>query len=66
MPGNIGFYYPQTVLQDDWIKLAAFYWDRIARIKWKSGPLGDSDTVRQLADEMEFIVNLCKSQNCVS
>ncbi len=66
MPGNIGFYYPQTVFQDDWIKLAALYWDKIARIKWKSSPLGDSDTVRQLADEAEFIVNLTPSSEEVT
>src|ERR1700681_1629373 len=66
MSSNIGFYYPKTVFQDDWLKLAALYWDRIARIEWKRGPLGDFDTARQLADEMGFIVNLTPSSEEIS
>src|SRR5260370_9667594 len=66
MSDHIGFYYPETVFKDDWIKLAALYWDKIARIEWEKGPEPDSETVRQLAGEVGFIINLTPSSEEVS
>ena len=62
MQKYFGMYYPNTILPDDWVKLAALYWDKIGRIEWPIGGWGsDSDVVRQLRDEIGFIVNLAPS-----
>jgi len=62
-----GMYYPSTILPDDWVKMAALYWDKIGRIEWPIGGLGnDSDVVRQLRDEIGFIVDLAPSNDELS
>jgi len=62
-----GMYYPHTTLPDDWAKLAALYWDKIGRIEWPIGGWGsDSDVIRQLRDEVGFIVNLAPSRSLSS
>jgi hypothetical protein len=65
-------YYPFIHFKDDdWLKLAALYWDRMARIVPRSyeerGDGGvvlerDSDITRQLADEVDFIRNLSPNE----
>jgi hypothetical protein len=62
-----GMYYPNTMLLDDWVKLAALYWDKLGRIEWPVGGWGsDSDVVRQLMGEIGFIVNLSPSSEDLS
>ena len=69
---TLGLYYPFIHFKDDeWLKLAALYWDRMARIVPASYPrVGDSglalkrdsETARQLAEEVGFIVNVTPSE----
>jgi Family of unknown function (DUF6236) len=55
----IGLYYPSIHFRDDsWIKIAALYWDKIGRIVPPNYPLEDSDVVKQLIEETDFIRNL--------
>lgn len=62
-----GMYYPSTILPDDWVKMAALYWDKIGRIEWPIGGWGnDSDVLRQLRDEIGFIVDLAPSNDELS
>lgn len=64
----IGLYYPWIRFYDDaWVKLATLYWDKLGRIVPPSSddyyrPL-DSDTVRQLIDELGFIENFKPSND---
>ncbi|WP_406470153.1 hypothetical protein [Streptomyces sp. NBC_01615] len=54
---QIGLYYPYTHLRDDqWLKAAALYWPKLARVVPNDYPLADSDTVCALADELDLIV----------
>lgn len=58
MPTRIGLYYPYFHFRDDaWLKLAALYWDQMARIVPHSyqNHLRDSDTVKTLKHEANFI-----------
>jgi len=60
MESYLGLYYPfMEFNNDNWIKLAALYWEKLGRIvpKRYRSPL-DSDTVRLLTDELGFIQNL--------
>jgi len=67
MQKYFGMYYPNTILPDDWVKLAALYWDKLGRIEWpRDGRGNDSDVVRQLRDEIGFIVNLTPSSEDLS
>ena len=62
-----GLYYPSTTLPDNWVKLAALYWDKIGRIEWPVGGWGsDSEVIRQLRGEIGFIVNLAPSSEDLS
>ena len=55
---HIGLYYPYIHFRDDvWVKLAALYWDKMARIVPRGYMTHDSDVVRQLAQEGKFIVD---------
>jgi hypothetical protein len=58
----IGLYYPYWVFwQQDWLKLAALYWDKIARIVPQGMDpelLGDDETARILQNELGLIVNI--------
>jgi hypothetical protein len=57
MPPRIGLYYPFIHFQDDeWVKLAALYWGRMARIVPPGYVTNDSSVVKALGDE--FVVNL--------
>lgn len=59
MVAPIGLYYPYTHFHDrGWLKVAALYWPRMARI----APLGYGDPenpdARALRDELDFVVDL--------
>jgi hypothetical protein len=65
MTTRIGLYYPSIYFHDDnWLKLAALYWDRIARIVppryWEdpNAASRDSEAVRALQGELDFIEDL--------
>jgi hypothetical protein len=54
----IGLYYPYSTFKNDaWLKLAALYWDKLGRIAPRSGVFNDSDTVKQLCEELDFVKN---------
>src|SRR5207248_8154002 len=58
MSDFIGLYYPHIEFPDDaWVKLAAFYWDRLGRIVPRSYNHQDSDTVQRLQGELGFVEN---------
>jgi hypothetical protein len=58
MTSYIGLYYPFIHFKDEaWLKLAALYWDKMARIVPQGLTVHDSDTVKQLAEELDFIKN---------
>jgi len=68
MATYIGLYYPFIHFKDDsWLKLTALYWDRLCRIV----PEGykttrDTDTVKELADELGFIENVVPGDEAIS
>src|SRR6266487_377948 len=63
MSNYIGLYYPTIGFKSDaWVKLAALYWDKLARIVPIDQLVNDSKTVRQLADELNFIENFAPSE----
>jgi hypothetical protein len=56
---RIGLYYPYIHFRDeDWLKVAALYWPRIARVVPRDYPVRDSDVVRSLQDELDFVVRV--------
>src|ERR1035438_2691151 len=55
---RIGLYYPYLHFPDNWLKIAALYWPRMGRIAPGRLHLNDSDTVRALSDELDFVVNV--------
>jgi|tagenome__1003787_1003787.scaffolds.fasta_scaffold20860889_1 hypothetical protein len=53
-----GLYYPyMRVRQDAWLKLAALYWPRLARIVPSGYDLRESRTARLLSDELDFFID---------
>jgi hypothetical protein len=55
----IGLYYPFIHFKDErWLKLVALYWPKLARIVPSGYPTHDSDTVKRLAGELGFVINL--------
>ena len=62
MSVHIGLYYPFIHFKDDrWLKLAALYWDKMARIVprgYEHVEGGDSEVARRLSDELDFIKNM--------
>ena len=60
MESFMGLYYPFMEFTDDaWVKLAALYWEKLGRIVPKGyEPDHDSNTVRELTDELGFVKNL--------
>src|SRR4051812_4547526 len=57
MAPRIGLYYPFIHFQDDaWVKLAALYWARLARIVSSGYATHDSRVVRALGED--FVLNL--------
>ncbi len=58
MTSYIGLYYPFIHFKDEaWLKLTVLYWDKMARIVPQGYQLDDSDVVKQLAAELDFIRN---------
>ena len=55
----MGLYYPYVHFRDErWLKLAALYWPRMARIVTPGYPTHDSEIVRRLSGELGFVVNV--------
>jgi Family of unknown function (DUF6236) len=55
----IGLYYPYVHFRDErWLKLAALYWPRMARIVTPGYPTHDSELVRRLSGELGFVVDV--------
>ena len=59
MKTQVGLFFPFIHFpSDDWIKVAALYWDQMARIvPGEYKPVRDTETVRILADEGHFVIN---------
>ncbi|WFB11340.1 DUF6236 family protein [Streptomyces sp. LX-29] len=56
---EIALYHPYVHVRDDrWLKTAALYWPRLARVAPTGYPLTDSDTALILDDELGFIVTV--------
>ncbi len=54
---KIGLYYPYIHFRDEaWLKAAALYWPKMGRIMPVGYPIRDSELVRVLADELDFIL----------
>jgi hypothetical protein len=56
---EFGLYYPFINFRDDqWLKIAALYWPKMARIVPADYPTRDSETTRALIGELGFVINL--------
>lgn len=56
---DIALYYPYIHIRDDaWLKAAALYWPKIARLTPSGYPRYDSEAARRLSGELGFIVNI--------
>src|SRR5712692_407800 len=54
-----GLYYPSIQFKDDsWVKVAALDWDKLARIVPSNYLHTDSEVVKQLINEADFIHDL--------
>ncbi|MFK0127041.1 hypothetical protein ACIQSP_27450 [Streptomyces nigra] len=59
MAPRIGLYFPYVHIRDAaWVKATALYWPALARVAGADHPVHDSDTVRALADGLDFIRQL--------
>ena len=43
---------------DEWLKLVALYWPKMARMMPSDYPVRDSETVKALAGGIDFVVNI--------
>lgn len=56
---TIALYYPRMRFQsEDWLKLAMLTWDQVGRIRPRLAMDADSDLVRELAAESDFLFDL--------
>jgi hypothetical protein len=56
---DIALYYPYIHIRDDaWLKAAALYWPKIARLTPSGYPKYDSEAARRLSGELDFIINI--------
>lgn len=56
---RFGLYFPYIHFRDDnWVKVAALYWPKMARIVPVGYPTRDSDTVRALIDHLNWTVDV--------
>jgi hypothetical protein len=56
---RLGLYYPFIQFRSDaWLKLAALYWDQVGRIVPPGYAVRDSETVRRLQGELDFVADL--------
>jgi len=63
---DIALYYPHIHVRDDaWLKAAALYWPRIARLTPSGYPRHDSETARKLSGELGFILNISPNRYAV-
>jgi hypothetical protein len=59
MQNHIGLYYPYIHFRNEsWLKLSVLYWDQMARTVPNDHSPFDTDTVRRLTQELNFITNL--------
>jgi Family of unknown function (DUF6236) len=60
---RFGLYFPYIHFRDDnWAKLAALYWPKMARIVPAKYPTRDSDTVKALNDSLNWTIDLQPDQ----
>ncbi|MEV0469165.1 DUF6236 family protein [Streptomyces prunicolor] len=60
---QIGLYYPYIHVRDEqWLKVAALYWPKLARIMPAGYPVADSPTARELAEGLDFLVPVDPAQ----
>lgn len=56
---KVGLYHPYIHFRDDaWMKLAALYWPAMARMVPDGYPTRDSQTIRALRDDLDFVQDL--------
>ncbi|SMF70721.1 DUF6236 family protein [Streptomyces sp. Amel2xC10] len=56
---RIGLYYPYVHFRDEkWMKIAALYWPRMARVVPRGFPVVDHETVTALHSELDFLVDV--------
>jgi hypothetical protein len=56
---EFGLYYPYVHFRnDDWLKVAALYWPSMARLAAKGLPKRDTDVARELAETLDFVVDV--------
>ncbi|MDP9612846.1 DUF6236 family protein [Streptomyces demainii] len=56
---RIGLYYPYIHCRDErWLKTAALYWPRLARVVPQDYPVADSDTVKELHDGLGLMTRV--------
>ena len=56
---RFGLYYPYVHFREErWLKMAALYWPRLARIVAPGFTVHDSEMVRRLAEELDFTIDL--------
>lgn len=59
MMQRIGLYYPYVHFRDEaWLKAAALYWPRMARVVPPGYPVDDPRHVSLLRDELDFVVDV--------
>jgi hypothetical protein len=59
MAHPMGLYYPFIHFKDDhWLKLVALYWPKLARIVPSDYPTEDQETVKRLAGELQFVIDV--------
>lgn len=59
---SIGLYYPwMHFIDDNWVKLALLTWDKIARIRSAGITDHDSDVVREVREESDFLLDVLPS-----
>ncbi|MFC9649565.1 DUF6236 family protein [Streptomyces sp. NPDC056937] len=56
---RIGLYYPYIHFRDEeWMKIAALYWPRMARVVPRGFPVADHETAAALHTELDFLVDV--------
>ncbi|MDX3077857.1 DUF6236 family protein [Streptomyces sp. MI02-7b] len=56
---QIGLYYPYVHFRDErWVKAAALYWRRLARVVPDGFPVRDRASVKALRDQLDFLVDV--------
>lgn len=56
---RIGLYYPYVHMRDEnWMKVAALYWPRMARVVPRGFPVADSPVAATLHSDLDFLVDV--------